>query len=790
MKNAVETVKISTEIMESNDSPIYKNNTSSSDNQGTCLGSLYDADAITEGLKALGVSEPFYLAFVGDDGIVAKSFFLNTFKEVCNTLGKESSNYSPMILLNPINKQVFCQYIGKDNTADEAHFLKECPKFLIEEIRKIAIDIHSKIDSPSLKDILKVLVEDFGFPQPSILSTLMGVKLIFNTNLEANFESQQFLHEFVEALKENFKNINTCFISDYAGFTQLIEIPCGIVLTNNEQNLSIVLKKSSDGAILTKNLISKFTYSVQQASHSNLKHIEMATKGCFNAKTWIEARLKSINAFINSSDGLIYADIIDPKLKTPSVISMNKKEFFSYLSLEVSRLFSHMLTREEREIFKVSIDRAVANTYHFGRRDDINCRIANIGGVVYYDLHTQDGLIYAISPEGNYVFQKETSAIRSLHFSSSQNMKEQRLPLNTTGLSLMELLDPFLNMSFNSKVLLIVTIICWFIKGSNYFLWLRGPNGSGKSLLTAFLTDLVDPSNSAPGTLPTSVRELSVTLASQYLIVFDNLSKIHNAVSDLLCQSAYGGTYKTRTLYTNSDTTTLKFHNAIIFNSISDEVVKKPDLLQRIIPISLLPIQEGRRSESSLRADFGKVRQAILFEIFATLSKALKILPEIVVPSKFRMMDAAQLGCAISRVLWDDEHVFINAFEHNAQEGSLSLLEDNPVTHAVLGFLREQEEAHTQSNCAPYPLRLPPISAEDFHKAVVAYADKNNSNIRAKGFAPDAPALTKKLKNYSSSFKNLGIEFLTTHTNKCNLLQISIEQSLVQHEPPILEKVA
>lgn len=178
---------------------------------------------------------------------------------------------------------------------------------------------------------------------------------------------------------------------------------------------------------------------------------------------------------------------------------------------------------------------------------------------------------------------------------------------------------------------------------------------------------------------------------------------------------------------------------------------------------------------------FEEVRPSIIFKVFDTISKALAVLPSIEIPSTFRLIDSARLGAAVSKVLYGDEKIFINAFENIEKESALAILENDPVMNSVLGWLREQEELQSVTQGCSRPLTLEPISSVDFYQNILNFADKSKTVITLKGMAPDAPALTKKIKQYKANFRTLGVEFETTHTNKCNIWQISLNKPLTKN---------
>jgi len=98
---------------------------------------------------------------------------------------------------------------------------------------------------------------------------------------------------------------------------------------------------------------------------------------------------------------------------------------------------------------------------------------------------------------------------------------------------------------------------------------------------------------------------VSVQLA--HLTVYDNVRFIRPALADALCRVASGGALVKRKLFTDSDTVTLSLHGAVVLNGIH-AFIDQPDLAQRCLPLTLLPLDEkSRRSEGELSRDFQKI---------------------------------------------------------------------------------------------------------------------------------------------------------------------------------------
>ena len=84
-------------------------------------------------------------------------------------------------------------------------------------------------------------------------------------------------------------------------------------------------------------------------------------------------------------------------------------------------------------------------------------------------------------------------------------------------------------------------------------LLVTGVTGSGKSVRCEALKYLLDPNDAMRTSLPDRLNDLAVAVLHERLPLFDNVSGMMQAISDLLCLILTGGGHKDRLLYTNQD---------------------------------------------------------------------------------------------------------------------------------------------------------------------------------------------------------------------------------------------
>src|SRR6202030_4048966 len=115
-------------------------------------------------------------------------------------------------------------------------------------------------------------------------------------------------------------------------------------------------------------------------------------------------------------------------------------------------------------------------------------------------------------------------------------------------------------------------------------LMVEGESGSGKSVLTRLLTDLIDPREDRPLSIPKDDRALIVFAKQTWLIGFENVSYIPSWFSDALCRLASGDSYVAVKLYTDDDLALHKAKRPSIINGIT-RLAEREDLASRVLSI-------------------------------------------------------------------------------------------------------------------------------------------------------------------------------------------------------------
>jgi hypothetical protein len=315
-----------------------------------------------------------------------------------------------------------------------------------------------------------------------------------------------------------------------------------------------------------------------------------------------------------------------------------------------------------------------------GPRHVLNVRLTRDDSAIWYDCGNGQPAI-RISMDGWRLVTKPPILFKRLSHQRAQVMPSSDGDLG--GLA------NYVNIhSENDWLLFQVYLVAAFIPDFPHpLLILHGPQGSGKSTPMRVMKELIDPSAIRGISAPKDIQSF-VQLASHHaFLFFDNLSSLPTWLSDALARASTGDGFSKRKLYTDDDDVVYTLQRTIAINGIN-QVITKPDLLDRSILIKLERIQSGQRiSEKEFWQLFEIDRPAILGAIFDVLSKALKRYPEVKLTSMPRMADFASWGYAIAEAIGYRGQDFLDAYKANIAIQNDEAIEASPVAQAVIALM-------------------------------------------------------------------------------------------------------
>lgn len=242
------------------------------------------------------------------------------------------------------------------------------------------------------------------------------------------------------------------------------------------------------------------------------------------------------------------------------------------------------------------------------------------------------------------------------------------------------------------RTLILTTIITRFIPDIQHpILMIHGPKWSAKSTFLEVLKALIDPSSKGLLSLPWESNALIHTFLSDYLLCYDNISKITNDTSDDLCRAVSGSSLSKRKLHTDSDDIIYKFKKAICINGINLEA-NQPDLLQRSVIIQLEAIT-NRITPSSFWAWFNDDLPGILWAIFTVLSDAISIRDNMddTHYEYERLADFHKWGEAICQALWNAPWHFSELLKENTGTHDEVAISSNLTTSTLMELMKNRK---------------------------------------------------------------------------------------------------
>jgi hypothetical protein len=270
-----------------------------------------------------------------------------------------------------------------------------------------------------------------------------------------------------------------------------------------------------------------------------------------------------------------------------------------------------------RSAFGVLIARAKYN----GPECFVHVRVATEAGRIFLDLADRERRVIEINAQG-WSIVSDTP----VRFRRPGGM--QGLPVPERGGSI-EDLRPFLNLrDQNDFVLVIAYLIAALHPPGPYpVMAVSGVQGSAKSSFSRFVRAIIDPNISPLREIPQNKRDFFIMAKNSHVIAFDNLPRVPDWVSDVLCRLSTGGGLSTRRLRTDDDEMLFDATRPIILNGI-EEVLGRPDLADRSICISLEPLANPR-PEEELRNEFHRAQPRILGALLDGLAQCLAKLPHV-----------------------------------------------------------------------------------------------------------------------------------------------------------------
>ncbi|HJT49028.1 MAG TPA: DNA polymerase domain-containing protein [Nitrososphaeraceae archaeon] len=321
---------------------------------------------------------------------------------------------------------------------------------------------------------------------------------------------------------------------------------------------------------------------------------------------------------------------------------------------------------------------------------ELHLRVAKYddGNSILYDLTNPEWQVVRIAVTG---WDVEYSPVVFTRYS---NQIPQVCPSKEYPSKIFDLFMGLLNIKDDedNKLLFKVYIIALFYPGIQHpALMLYGEKGTAKSTLMELIKMLVDPSAIQTLAFSRNVESMVQKLAHNYICYFDNVSKISETISDILCRAVTGSGFSKRELFTNDEDVIYNFKRCIGINGINLGATKS-DLVDRGLIIEHIPIPKHRkRLLKEIWDNFFEIRPHLLGYIFDILVKVLtfqKQNPDGLKLNEYpRLADFAEIGEIISRCMGNEPRKFIEAYFRNIDLQTRDLVENDAVGKAIEIFI-------------------------------------------------------------------------------------------------------
>ena len=442
-----------------------------------------------------------------------------------------------------------------------------------------------------------------------------------------------------------------------------------------------------------------------------------------------------------------------------------KSELFRFWLLE--QYYRQTAKICNSDALKQAVEIACAMSIFSKRQATLSLRCAAHQGVFWYDLADVKWRAVKVTAEG---WSVKAAPILFRRFA---NTAPQVMPAVEGS---MERLRPFVNFKSEDDFhLMAVYLVSCLVPGvPKVVLPVSGERGASKSTMLRILRRLVDPARKELLTFPRDCKELALSLYTNYMPAFDNMSHLNPEQSDMLCCAATGGGISKRKLYTDDGEVILDFLRSVVLNGIT-QVATKPDLLDRSILFELERVpEEQRMPESEFWQNFEAARPAIIGGMFNVLSKAMSIRPMIKLEKLPRMADFCLWGYAIAEAMGWSGEAFLVAYYNKIGMATEDAIRNNPVAYAIVEFMRDKTQ--WQGTAAQLLVNLNDM------------VDELQINRQAASWPKAANVLSRRLIEHKASCAEGGLEYRKekdSHTKMDTLyFQWALSAEEVSPQPP------
>ncbi len=316
-------------------------------------------------------------------------------------------------------------------------------------------------------------------------------------------------------------------------------------------------------------------------------------------------------------------------------------------------------------------------------------RVGGNGGKVWVDLAQKDWTIMRTTAQGWNTFG---SGDVQVPFIRKRGM--QPMPVPVRGANIREL-RKFLNVKKDGFVLSVRSLLGTYQPEGPYSIgFYTGVPGAGKTTALRVLLGLSDPNTADVGSIG-KVDDIYVAAYNQRVLCFDNISKITQEQSDVLCRISTGTGYTKRALRTDAEQFMMSVCRPIFLGGIPLDLVDKSDLADRSIVCELAAMDEDTQiGPEEFWQDFREAQPRLLGAVLDGVVGALRDAKAVSLNGygRVRMMDFARWAEAGCRALGFEEGEFLSAYVANQERAMHILFREDPVAQAIALYIEQNPQ--------------------------------------------------------------------------------------------------
>jgi|GEM_PF-2235521 len=309
------------------------------------------------------------------------------------------------------------------------------------------------------------------------------------------------------------------------------------------------------------------------------------------------------------------------------------------------------------------------------------CRSEN--GDIFLDLCNAEWHVIRITAEKWTITESSACPVKFL-----RRRGMLPLPCPVSGGNLNDLRE-ILNVPDDESWILLVAWLLGALKPDQpqVALAVTGEQGSAKTTLCQIGRGVIDPNKCSARRPPKTEEDLFVAATSGLVVSIDNISTLPAMLSDSICSLTTGGGVAKRQLYTDGDEIILNAKCPVLLNGI-ENIVERPDLLDRSISLHLPAIPDSKRTEEeSILRRFDDIHDGVLGCLLDAVSMGLRNVSKVKLKSLPRQADFTRWITACEPALPWEPGSFMEAYQANISAGNSAAVEGSQVATAIIALL-------------------------------------------------------------------------------------------------------